>query len=88
MLESEISQEVIDALGIENMKWMGGKLMLTCTKPGCAMVTLKYIAGGNNVGGGQITGGMEAQQEFALVARRGISYDEGTLEPTNPGGWL
>ena len=88
MLESEISQEVIDALGIENMKWMGGKLMLTCTKPGSAMVTLKYIAGGNNVGGGQITGGMEAQQEFALVARRGISYDEGTLEPTNPGGWL
>ena len=88
MLESEISQEVIDALGIENMKWMGGKLMLTCTKPGSAIVTLKYVAGGNNVGGGQITGGMETQQEFAFVARYGVTYDEGTLEPNNPGGWL
>ena len=88
MLESEISQEVIDALGIENIKWMGGKLMLTCTRPGTALVTLKYVAGGNNVGGGQITGGMETQQEFAFVARYGVTYDEGTLEPNTPGGWL
>ena len=88
MLESEISQEVIDALGIENIKWMGGKLMLTCTKPGSALVTLKYVAGGTNVGGGQITGGMETQQEFAFVARYGVTYDEGTLEPNTPGGWL
>ena len=88
MVESELSQEVIDALGIENIKWMGGKLMLTCTKPGSCIVTLKYIAGGNVQGGGQITGGMEAQQEFAFVARYGVTYDEGTLEPNNPGGWL
>ena len=88
MVESELSQEVIDALGIENIKWMGGKLMLTCTKPGSGIVTLKYIAGGNVQGGGQITGGMEAQQEFAFVARYGVTYDEGTLEPNNPGGWL
>ena len=88
MLESEIPQETIDALGIENIKWMGGKLMLTCTKPGSALVTLKYVAGGTNVGGGQITGGMATQQEFAFVARHGVTYDEGTLEPNNPGGWL
>ena len=88
MIQSELSQEAIDALGIENIKWMGGKLMLTCTKPGSALVTLKYVAGGNNVGGGQITGGMEAQQEFAFVARHGVTYDEGTLEPITPGGWL
>ena len=88
MVESEIPQEVIDALGIENIKWMGGKLMLTCTKPGSGIVTLKYIAGGNTKGGGQITGGMQAEQEFAFVARYGVAYDEGTLEPINPGGWL
>ena len=88
MIQSELSQEAIDALGIENIKWMGGKLMLTCTKPGSALVTLKYVAGGNKVGGGQITGGMEAQQEFAFVARYGVTYDDGTLEPNNPGGWL
>jgi subtilisin family serine protease len=88
MLESEISDEAIATLGIENIKWMGGKLMLTCTKPGTALVTLKYVAGGTNVGGGQITGGMATQQEFAFVARYGVTYDEGTLEPNNPGGWL
>jgi hypothetical protein len=49
---------------------------------------LKYVAGGTNVGGGQITGGMATQQEFAFVARYGVTYDEGTLEPNNPGGWL
>lgn len=88
MLESEIPEEAIEALGIENIKWMGGKLMLTCTKPGTALVTLKYVAGGTNVGGGQITGGMATEQEFAFVAREGVTYDEGTLEPNNPGGWL
>ena len=88
MVESELSQEAIDALGIENIKWIGGKLMFTCTKPGSALVTLKYVAGGTSVGGGLITGGMEAQQEFAFVARYGVTYDEGTLEPNNPGGWL
>ena len=88
MVESELSEEVIDALGIENIKWLGGKLMLTCTKPGSALVTLKYIAGGNNKGGGQITGGMEAQQEFAFIARPNVTVDEGTLESNNPGGWL
>ena len=88
MLESEISEEAIEALGIENIKWMGGKLMLTCTKPGTALVTLKYVAGGTNVGGGQITGGMATEQEFAFVAREGVTFDEGTLEPNNPGGWL
>ena len=34
------------------------------------------------------TGGMAAQQEFAFVARYGVTYDEGTLEPNTPGGWL
>ena len=88
MVEGEIPQDVINALGIENIKWMGGKLMLTCTKPGAGVVTLKYIAGGSNKGGGQITGGMEAQQEFAFIARYGVAYDEGTLAPITPGGWL
>jgi hypothetical protein len=49
---------------------------------------LKYVAGGNNVGGGQITGGMEAQQEFAFIVRPGVKIDGGTGAPLNPGGWL
>ena len=88
MLESEISDEVKEKLGITDCRFMGSKLLITCTKPGSALVTLKYIAGGNVVGGGQITGGMEAEQEFAFVVRPGIKVDEGTGAPIVPGGWL
>ena len=88
MLKSDIPQEVIDKLGIEDCKFMGSKLLMTCTKPGSALVKLKYVAGGNTVGGGQITGGMEAEQEFALIARPNVKVDEGTGAPLNPGGWL
>ena len=88
MLESSISDEVKEKLGITDCRFMGSKLLITCTKPGSALVTLKYVAGGNTVGGGQITGGMEAEQEFALVVRPGIKVDEGTGAPIVPGGWL
>jgi len=88
MLESKISDEVKEKLGITDCRFMGSKLLITCTKPGSALVTLKYVAGGNTVGGGQITGGMEAEQEFALVVRPGIKVDEGTGAPIVPGGWL
>ena len=72
MLEGEISNEVKEKLGIVDCKFMGNKLLMTCTKPGSALVTLKYVAGGNTVGGGMITGGMEAQQEFAFIVRPGV----------------
>lgn len=88
MLQSEIPADVQEKLGITDVKFMGNKLIMTCTKPGSALVTLKYIAGGKIVGGGQVTGGMEAQQEFALIARPGVKVDEGTGSPINPGGWL
>ncbi len=88
MLQSEIPADVQEKLGITDVKFMGSKLIMTCTKPGSALVTLKYIAGGTIVGGGQITGGMEAQQEFAIIARPGVKIDEGTGSPINPGGWL
>lgn len=88
MMESEISEEVIEKLGVSDIKWIGGKLIITCTKPGSAIVTLKYIAGGTHVGGGQITGGLAAQQEFAFVVRDGIAVDDSTGTPVSPGGWL
>ena len=88
MLESEISEEVREKLGITDIRFMGSKLLITCTKPGSALVTLKYVAGGTFVGGGQITGGMEAEQEFAFVVRPGVAIDEGTGAPVAPGGWL
>lgn len=88
MLESQIGEDVCEKLGVTDMKFIGNKLLITCTKPGSALVTLKYIAGGSFVGGGQITGGMEAQQEFAFIVRDDVVLDENTLAPVTPGGWL
>lgn len=88
MIKNDIPEDVVEKLGIVSWQYMGSKLVMTCTKPGSALVTLKYIAGGNTVGGGQITGGMEAQQEFALIVRPGVKVDGGTGAPLNPGGWL
>ena len=88
MLGCDISDEAMEALGVEDCSMIGSKLRFSCTKPGTALVTLTYVAGGTNVGGGQITGGMETKQEFAFVAREGIKIDEGTNGPITPGGWL
>ncbi len=83
-----MSDEAKKALGIDDFKVMGNKIVMTCTKPGTALFTIKYVAGGSTVGGGQITGGMATEQEFALIAREGIAIDEGTNSPITPGGWL
>ena len=88
MLQTQIPNDVIETLGIEGLKFTAGKYMMTCTKPGTALVKLKYVAGGTVVGGGQIVGGMETEQEFAIIARPGYTIDQGTLTPNNPGGWL
>ncbi|MBQ2364572.1 MAG: S8 family serine peptidase, partial [Alistipes sp.] len=88
MLDYVISDEAKEKLGITECKLMGSNLIITCTKPGAALIKLSYVAGGTFVGGGQITGGLEAEQEFALVSRYGVKSDEGTGFPLTPGGWL
>ena len=64
MLKNDIPEDVVEKLGIVDYKYMGSKLLLTCTKPGSALVTLKYVAGGTQVGGGLITGGMEDRRQI------------------------
>ena len=83
-----MSDEAKEALGIDDFKVMGNKVVITCTKPGTAPIKFSYVAGGSTVGGGQITGGMATEQEFMLVAREGIKIDSGTNAPITPGGWL
>jgi hypothetical protein len=83
-----MSDEAKEALGIDDFKVMGNKVVMTCTKPGTAPIKFSYVAGGSLVGGGQFTGGMATEQEFMLVAREGIAINEGTNAPITPGGWL
>ena len=55
-----------------------GKYFIVCTKPGIGVVTLSYIAGGTELGGGMVTGGKLIEKEFVIVAR----------ENNDNGGWL
>ncbi len=67
--EYVIPEDVRTRLGIINDTVFGNKLILTCTKPGCGVVTMNFVAGGSFVGGGQTIGGMKVQKEIALVSR-------------------
>ena len=73
-----ISEADRAALGITGDTIFGDKLILTCTKPGCAIVKVGVIAGGSFVGGGQTTGGMLIEKEIAIISR--VNNDNG--------GWL
>lgn len=83
----EIPDETREALGITYDAAFGGKLTLDCTKPGAGTIKVSFIAGGNTIGGGQITGGMLIEKEFALIARPGVELDANG-QPQVPGGWL
>lgn len=79
-IDVQISQEDMTKLGMTTAPTMlYGKLRFTCTKPGVARIKVRAIAGGNTVGSGSMTGGMEISKEFAVIAR--------STEATN-GGWL
>ena len=55
-----------------------GKMQLKCTKPGSAIVTISFVAGGTAIGSNEATGGMLVTRKVAILSR---SF------ATN-GGWL
>ena len=73
-----ISEQTKEHLGIAKVEFFNTSLYLTCTKPGIGVITIKYIAGGDKVGGGDITGGKLMEKEVVIVAR----------EANDNGGWL
>ena len=79
-LRVEMTRENMDKLGITEAPSISyGKLMIHCTKPGVAKISVTAIAGGGSVGGGSSMGGQEIIKEFAVIAR--------ATENAN-GGWL
>jgi hypothetical protein len=76
----EMSQADRTKLGIEGDITISssGKMSIKCTKPGSAIVTLRFIAGGDRVGTDSATGGMAVEKKVAIVARGYASN----------GGWL
>ncbi|MBO8444888.1 MAG: S8 family serine peptidase [Bacteroidetes bacterium] len=76
----DISEEDMQKLGIETAPTMyEGRLMIRCTKPGVARISVSAIAGGDTAGSGIGMGGMEISKEFAIIAR-----ETGAAN----GGWL
>lgn len=74
----DISEETKQRLGIEKVEFFSTSLYLTCKNAGIGTITVKYIAGGDKVGGGSNTGGKLIEKEVVIVAR----------EANDNGGWL
>ena len=80
-LEVSMSEEDMTAMGItEKPEISYGKLKIFPTRPGCGVVHIKAIAGGDYLGtGGNDVGGMELNRTVSIIARQAVSEN---------GGWL
>ena len=72
-----IDNDVRDRLGIIT-DFFNNTIYMTCSKPGIGVATIKYIAGGNTVGGGAVTGGKLMEKEIVIISR----------ENNDNGAWL
>lgn len=73
----EVSDEAREALGIKgDPKIEKGMLVIKCDKCGSAKITVKAIAGGGQLGGGNNIGGTEISREISIISR-GVSSTNG-----------
>lgn len=73
----EVDDDTFNRLAI-SVYYFSGKHYILCAKPGIGVVKLKYIAGGDVVGGGSVQGGKLIEKEFVIIAR----------DKNDNGGWL
>lgn len=79
-LSVEISDEDMEAIGLtEKPSMIYGRLKITPTKPGCARIHIKAIAGGETLGDGSNMGGIELNRTVSIVARSVKSGNSGWL---------
>ena len=74
----DIPSDVKERLGITGEMMFSNRVILTCTKAGVGAITIKFIAGGENAGGGDVEGGKVIEKEVVIIAR----------DNNNDGGWL
>lgn len=76
----EISAADMQKLGMETApKMYNGQLMIKCSRPGVAHITVKAVGGGVRPGSNTVMGGIEISKEFAVIVREAGSEN---------GGWL
>ena len=66
----DISDEVRVRLGSEGDTVFSNLFILTCTKPGIGVVTVKFIAGGDKLGTSNTPGGKLIEKEIVLISRQ------------------
>ena len=82
-----IPDDVRERLGIENETIFGDNLILTCKKTGTGVIKVCFVAGGDQVGGGNSMGGMRLEKEIAIIVRGNYEVDpDGNLNGAQ--GWL
>ena len=64
-----ISDDVKARLGITTADFFNNTIYIKCTKAGVGVITIKYIAGGNAIGGGSTTGGKLMEKEVVIISR-------------------
>lgn len=76
-----IADDVREKLGIidEPSITANNILKIHCTKPGCALITIGFIAGGKTQGDDDTIGGKYIETQFALIVREGNSAPKGFL---------
>lgn len=73
VMEVVVEDAVREKLGIEgDVEIADNMVCIKCTKPGCATITVKLVAGGKTPGGGMTIGGMLIEKEMALIVRESI----------------
>ncbi len=72
-----VSKDVEERLGL-SYDFFANAFYIKCTKPGIGVVTVKYIAGGNAIGGGNVSGGKLMEKEIVIISR----------EINDNGAWL
>lgn len=79
VMEVEVDDTAREKLGIEGDVVIADNMVcIKCTKPGCAILKVKMVAGGKTPGGGMTIGGMLIEKEMALIVR----------ENNDAKGWL
>lgn len=76
-----LPEDVCEKLGVVGTPTVTANniLKIHCTKPGCAVITLGFVAGGKTLGDEDSVGGKYIEKEFALIVREGNRTPAGFL---------
>lgn len=76
---AEISDEDKAAVGITSCTYSNGALHITCTKPGCATITVSMLVGGDDLEDESKPSPLVISRKFVLIAKESVAGNNGWL---------